>query len=532
MSVITKFKQSSLYNSAVIPYHIVRTATVGARAHWPGKKLTVIGVTGTNGKTTTCFMIWKMLNAAGHKTGLMTTVAWGVDQLENQIEHMTTVDAATLNQRIAKIAASGAEFLVLEVTSHALAQHRILGVPIDTAVFTNLTHEHLDYHRTFENYRAAKVKLFKKAKFGIVNADDPNSKYFAREVTAVKSYGLQQGDLQARNIELRADGVRFTADGQKFQLHLPGEFNVSNALAAILVGQHYGLKNRQIAAGLKTLEAVEGRMNLIDEGQNFQVLVDFAHTPDAFEQVFHAVAPAYGGTRAERAALRASGKAKTGSASSAGHASPAGSAGQNSATKTSAKAGVKPATKAGAKPAKLGRIITLFGGAGFRDESTRPERGAIAGKYSDIIIITEDDSRTEDPVAIANDFKRGVRRSGFPEKDLYVELNRQKAIRLALSLARRGDLILILGKGHEKTILRADGPHPFEDLKVTKKELCRLLRGKKTTKAAKTTKTKATTKATQAAKTAKPAEAAKITKTAKSTRSPKSKKAIKFQKKR
>ena len=476
MSVITKFKQSSLYNSAVIPYHIVRTATVGARAHWPGKKLTVIGVTGTNGKTTTCFMIWKMLNAAGHKTGLMTTVAWGVDQLENQIEHMTTVDAATLNQRIAKIAASGAEFLVLEVTSHALAQHRILGVPIDTAVFTNLTHEHLDYHRTFENYRAAKVKLFKKAKFGIVNADDPNSKYFAREVTAVKSYGLQQGDLQAHDIELRADGIRFTADSQKFQLHLPGKFNVSNALAAILVGQHYGLKNRQIAAGLKTLEAVEGRMNLIDEGQNFQVLVDFAHTPDAFEQVFHAVAPAYGGTRTERAKLRASGKTKT---------SPA-------------------QQKPSQKTTRLGRIITLFGGAGFRDESTRPERGAIAGKYSDIIIITEDDSRTEDPVAIANDFKRGVRRSGFPEKDLYVELNRQKAIRLALSLARRGDLVLILGKGHEKTILRADGPHPFEDLKVTKKELRRLLRGKKTTKVTKAGKTTKATQATKATKATKP----------------------------
>ena len=481
MSVITKFKQSSLYNSAVIPYHIVRTATVGARAHWPGKKLTVIGVTGTNGKTTTCFMIWKMLNAAGHKTGLMTTVAWGVDQLENQIEHMTTVDAATLNQRIAKIAASGAEFLVLEVTSHALAQHRILGVPIDTAVFTNLTHEHLDYHRTFENYRAAKVKLFKKAKFGIVNADDPNSKYFAREVTAVKSYGLQQGDLQAHDIELRADGVRFTADGQKFQLHLPGKFNVSNALAAILVGQHYGLKNRQIATGLKTLEAVEGRMNLIDEGQNFQVLVDFAHTPDAFEQVFHAVAPAYGGTRTERAKLRASGKAKTSSAQQ------------------------KPSQKT----TRLGRIITLFGGAGFRDESTRPERGAIAGKYSDIIIITEDDSRTEDPVAIANDFKRGVRRSGFPEKDLYVELNRQKAIRLALSLARRGDLVLILGKGHEKTILRADGPHPFEDLKVTKKELRRLLRAQKTTKATKATKSTKAAKSTQAAKSGKAAKSQK-----------------------
>lgn len=436
MNVVTKIKQTNLYNAAVIPYHIVQTAAIGAHARWPGKKLTVIGVTGTNGKTTTCFMIWKMLNAAGRKAGLMTTVAWGVDQLENQIEHMTTVDAGTLNRRIAKIAASGAEFLVLEVTSHALAQHRILGVPIDTAVFTNLTHEHLDYHRTFENYRAAKVKLFKKAKFGIVNADDPNAKYFAREVTAVKSYGLEQGDLQAHDVELRADGVRFVADGQKFQLRLPGKFNVSNALAAILVGQHYGLKNKAIAAGLKTLDAVEGRMNLIDEGQNFKVLVDFAHTPDAFEQVFSSVTPAYGGTRAERAKLVRDGK-------------------------------------------KPSRVIALFGGAGFRDESTRPERGEIAGKYSDIVIITEDDSRTEDPAKIAAAFKQGVLKSGFPETNLHIELNRQKAIRLALSLARRGDLVLILGKGHEKTILRADGAHPFEDLKVTKKELKKLLKAKK-----------------------------------------------------
>lgn len=441
MSVVTKIKQTNLYNSAVIPYHIVQTAAIGARAHWPAKKLTVIGVTGTNGKTTTCFMIWKMLNAAGHKTGLMTTVAWGVDRLENQIEHMTTVDAATLNHRIDAIARTGAEFLVLEVTSHALAQYRILGVPIDTAVFTNLTHEHLDYHRTFENYRAAKLKLFKKAQFGIVNADDQNSHYFAEAVPSCKSYGLNRGDLQAHDVELRADGVRFVADGQKFQLHLPGIFNVSNALAAILVGQHYGLDNKTIASGLKSLEAVEGRMNIIDEGQSFKVLVDFAHTPDAFEKVYTSVTPAYGGTREER-------------------------------TKANAKA-----QKSG-KKAPFGRVISLFGGAGFRDESTRPERGAVAARYSDIIIITEDDSRSEDPQKIADEFKAGALAAGFPEDALYVELNRTKAIRLALSLARRGDLVLVLGKGHEKTILRADGPHPFEDLKVTRKELKRLLKAK------------------------------------------------------
>lgn len=430
---LSQLKNSNLYNSAVIPYHVVQTATIAARAGWPGKKLKVIGVTGTNGKTTTCFMIWKMLNAAGHKTGLMTTVAWGIDKLENQIEHMTTADARTLNARIAKIAASGAEFLVLEVTSHALAQHRILGVPIDTAVFTNLTHEHLDYHKTFSNYRSAKVRLFKKAQFGIVNADDPNARYFADAVSSVKSYGIKKGDLRASEVKLLANGVKFVAGGQKYQLNLPGEFNVSNALAAILVGSHYGLKPKTMAAGLKQLEAVEGRMNLIDEGQNFTVLVDFAHTPDAFEKVFEAVAPAYGGTRAERA---------------------------------------KQATK------KPGRIISLFGGAGRRDESTRGERGEIAAKYSDIIILTEDDSRDEKPAAIVADFKAGIEKTDFPADQIHVELNREKAIALALSLAKKGDAVLVLGKGHEKTILRADGPHDFEDLKVTRKQLKKLIKSK------------------------------------------------------
>ena len=166
------------YNTAVLPYHFAQSITAELKFHHPGKKLRVIGVTGTNGKTTTCFMIWNMLNHAGHKAGLMTTVAWGVDNLTPELGHMTTVDAFTLNRRILKIAEKKAEFLVLEVTSHALAEFRTLGIPIEIAVFTNLTHDHLDYHKTITNYRNAKGRLFRKAQFSILNADDPATDYY------------------------------------------------------------------------------------------------------------------------------------------------------------------------------------------------------------------------------------------------------------------------------------------------------------------------------------------------------------------
>ena len=158
MSFKSKLEKLPFYNDAVLPYHYIQSVVAGAKYHHPAKNLRVIGVTGTNGKTTTCFMIWHMLNSAGLKTGLMTTVAWGIDDLEPELGHMTTVDAFTLNSRIKKIKDAGAEFLVLEVTSHALAEFRTLNIPFEIAIFTNLTHDHLDYHKTFAKYRAAKGK--------------------------------------------------------------------------------------------------------------------------------------------------------------------------------------------------------------------------------------------------------------------------------------------------------------------------------------------------------------------------------------
>lgn len=431
------------YNKLVIPYHVLRADLAAHQYGFPGKRMRVIGVTGTNGKTSTCFLIWKMLNAAGHKTGLMTTVAWGVDKLEKQIEHMTTVDAKTLNFRMKKIADAGAEFLVLEVTSHALAQHRTFGVPIEIAVMTNVTHEHLDYHKTFENYRDAKRRLFKMAKYGVVNEDDKSWAYFAKDVKEYITYGINSGILRAKDVRLGAQGVEYFVDSEasagdkyvagdkytrggkhvsgdilRIKTKIPGEFTVYNSLAAVAVGLKLGLSKEQISQGILALDSVEGRMNRVDLGQNFEVIVDYAHTPDAFLKVYESVVPG-----------------------------------------------------------KKGRIISLSGGAGRRDESTRGERGEIAAKNSDIVIITEDDSRDENPAEIAEEFVRGAEQAGFLRgKNLLVELNREKAIQMAVDLAKKDDIVLILGKGHEKTILRATGAVPFEDLKVTREALKKRLK--------------------------------------------------------
>ena len=397
------------YNQAVLPYHFAQAVIASTKNGFPGRKLRVIAVTGTNGKTTTCFMLWNMLKTAGHKTGIMTTVAYGVDKLSPELGHMTTVDALTLNSRIKSIADSGAEFLILEVTSHALAEFRTLGIPVEIAIFTNLTHEHLDYHKTLEGYRNAKGKLFKKAKFSILNADDSATKYYKTISKDYTTYGIKHGTNRPENVKLLVSGVKYSFHGMNIETRIPGEFNVMNSLAAVIAGEKLGLEKSDIEKGIKTLASVEGRMNVIDEGQPFTVIVDYAHAPDAIEKVFNSV-----------------------------------------------------------KDHK-GRIISVHGGAGRRDPSTRPIRGELLAKHSDIVIITEDDSRDEPLDKIMQGFVDGATKAGKTlDKDLFTEPDRKKAIKLALDKAKKGDLVLILGKGHEKTILRADGPHDFEDIKVTK----------------------------------------------------------------
>ncbi len=423
MSLKSVVEKIPFYNQLVLPIHWVQAMKASTEYDFPAKKLRVIAVTGTNGKTTTCFMIWKMLNEAGRKAGLLTTVGWSEDgeHMHKQFEHMTTERVEVLNKRMRAVADAGSEFLILETTSHAMMQFRTLGVPVEIAVFTNLTHEHLDYHKTFENYRKAKLKLFKKAKYGVINADDENARYFENIYASgdMTTYGIRQGELRATEVKLSAAGVEYSCGDINIRTQIPGKFNVYNSLAAVAVGKKVGLTKQQIERGIYALTEVEGRMTRIREGQDYEVIVDYAHQPDALEKVFESVGKAMAGRK----------------------------------------------------------IIALHGGAGQRDPSTREPRGEILGKNSDVVIITEDDSRDEDPKEIAGMFVVGAEKAGkVMDKDLFVELDRRKAIEKAIRMARRGDLVLILGKGHEKTILRADGPHDFEDIKVAKEVIRKSLK--------------------------------------------------------
>ncbi len=430
MSLKSKMEKMPGYNMAVRPLHWLQAVRAAKKYKYPAKNLRVIAVTGTNGKTTTSWMIWKMLNESGRKCGLLTTVGWSEDGtvIHEQVEHMTTERVEVLNERMAKVRDAGAEFLVLETTSHALSQSRIYGVPIEVAVFTNLTKEHLDYHGTFEKYRAAKLRLFKGAKCGVINADDGSAGYFEKAVKnaggEIITYGIGRGDVCATGVKLETGGVEYSCgdifNGKRIRVKtkIPGRFNVYNSLAAVAVGLKIGLTDAEITKGIYALGSVEGRMTRVDAGQDFTVIVDYAHQPDALKKVFESV----------------------------GH-----------------EAGFS------------GKIISLHGGAGRRDHATREPRGEILGQCSDVVIITEDDSRDEDPAEIAQMFVRGAEKAGKElGKDLFVELDREKAIGKAIGMASSGDLVLILGKGHEKTILRGDKAVPFEDVKVVEG----VLRGK------------------------------------------------------
>lgn len=404
--------------------HLMEAALISALNGRPARKMHVIGVTGTNGKTTTCFMIHSILVEAGLKTALLTTVGYGVNHhITSQIEHMTTVSPRTLQSRLRSFRNTGVEWLVMEVTSHALAQHRDWGVPYEVAVLTNLTHEHLDYHKTFERYRSAKLKLFKYAarhgrKLGIINADDPSASTFAAAVPNRVFYGLNKGDARPQNLVLRSDGseydVRLGATTYHIRCNLPGEFNVANSLAAVCVAHSLGLPQEVIEAGIANLKSVEGRMNAINEGQAYSAVVDFAHTPDAFERLL---------------------------------------------------SDVRETTK--------GKLVVLFGSAGRRDETKRAEQGKIAGKYADEVVLTEEDDRDIDGHEILEQIAMGARESGKKdETNLFKILDRTEAINFATTrVSSAADTVIFLGKGHEKTIERADGEHSWNEAETVRQAI-------------------------------------------------------------
>lgn len=396
---------------------------------FPARKLRAIGVTGTNGKTTTSFFIHRMLHEAGVPVALMSTVANGMGaEIETQQEHATTARAFVLQKRLREYVKNGAEWVVVETSSHALAQHRVWGIPYEIAVMTNVTGDHLDYHGTFEHYRDSKRKLFaiankNKRGFGVVNAEDDTAEAFLSDIDESITYGIEQGALRAEDVELTSAGSTYTVrtggDAYTISINIPGAFNVSNSLAALAVGRRIGLSVEDIERGLSALRTVEGRMNTVDEGQPFSVIVDFASTPDGFEKLFSSV-----------------------------------------------------------RPLVKGRLIAVFGSAGRRDEAKRALQGEIAAKYADILVLTEEDDRDVDGSAILEQIAEGARKEGAVDNTtLLKELDRTKAIEKAFSLAiSKNDTVVLLGKGHERTIERADGEHDWNETEVARELLRKLQR--------------------------------------------------------
>ncbi len=438
-SLVKKVVPQNLFRD-IEPYgHLGEAMLYQIKAGFPAKGLNIIGVTGTDGKTTTSTLITQMLRNSGKKVAMITTIS--VDYGDGKGEQpnptrMTTMGAASLIKLLQKVKDNGVDWLVLETTSHALAQHRVWGVPYSVAVMTNIGHEHLDYHRTFERYRDAKRMLFKQTsanrkglQVGIINADDPSAAFFYRDTTNPILYSVEKTPAQlnkalgltpneeildpngtlayASNVKLSPSGSTFDVqlDGQSFNItcHLPGSFNVYNSLAALCVGDAIGLTRKEIEQGIASLGSVEGRMTRVDEGQDFEVIVDYAHTPESFEKLFKEI---------------------------------------------------KPLTK--------GKLIGVFGSAGRRDEAKRAEQGRIAGKYCDIVIATEEDDRDIDGMEILTQIAGGAEKSGKKrDTNLFLVHKREDAVVKAVKMAKKGDVILLLGKGHEKSIL-SNGPKAAE----------------------------------------------------------------------
>lgn len=414
-TVVKKIIPKNLFKTVEPLGHLLEAMIFNVIYRFPARDLKVIGVTGTNGKTSTSFIIHRMLVESGYNAALMTTVAYGVgNDIKPQVAHMTSVSVPVLMKRLRYMRSHSVDWLVLETTSHALAQHRVWGVPYSVAVMTNITHEHLDYHGTFEKYRDAKRKMFKMAnrnrkglRTGIINAEDPSAELFARDIAHPITYGVDGANLSAKNVQLSPEGVAYDVQVAGEQLHitckLPGSFNVYNSLAAVGVGQTIGLSAKQIERGIAALEGVEGRMTRIDEGQAFSVIVDYAHTPDSFEKLFKDL-----------------------------------------------------------KPVVKGKLIVVFGSAGRRDAEKRAVQGHLAGKYADIVVLTEEDDRDIDGMEIMENIAKGAEGAGKTRnKDLYLVHDRSEAIEFAFHKAKKGDTVLLLGKGHEKDILR-NGPRAAE----------------------------------------------------------------------
>lgn len=398
------------------------TASANFFAH-PEQKLKLTAVTGTNGKTTTTFLVEAMLRAAARKSVLVGTIEVHLAGEVRESPH-TTPEARDLLALFTEGVQAGASEAVMEMSSHALDQERVWGMPVDVAIFTNLTQDHLDYHGTMERYFAAKQRLFAGVgtpppRVAVVNAEDSYGhrleKFALREGSVVATYGLEKGDWRAEQVVLRAGETSFVLKSPVGEIplrtNLTGRVNVLNTLAAAAAAYARGVSLERIAAGVAELPFVPGRFQTVPNDRSITVAVDYAHTDDALLNLI-------------RLARELAGKEH--------------------------------------------RVITLFGCGGDRDRTKRPKMGRAAGRGSDLVVLTSDNPRTEDPGIIIEQALRGVEETGT---DCIVEADREQAIRRALATAKTGDIVLLAGKGHEKTQVLADRTIPFDDAEVAARVL-------------------------------------------------------------
>ena len=393
---------------------------------YPANRMRMVGVTGTNGKTTTTHMIRHILKAQGFKVGVIGTVHIMIGDTSYPI-HNTTPDVVDLQHILHQMVQENVEYCVMEVSSHALALGRVSGVEFDTAVFTNLTQDHLDFHKTFENYLAAKCKLFEQVsapnqvkdnKGAVINIDDSYGYRVMEKTTAptITYSTLGKGTLNASDVHMSTKNSQYTVNykGESYpvSMNTTGLFNVYNTLAAIGACLQEGISMEAIDTALKTFSSVPGRFELIEEGQDFAVVVDYAHTPDGLQNILET-----------------------------------------------------------AKAIKENRIIIVFGCGGDRDATKRPIMGRIAAEYGDKIYVTSDNPRTEDPVQIVKDVEVGVKEALREGTSYEVIVDRREAINHAIHDAKAGDIVIIAGKGHENyQILKNETIH-FDDREEARKAL-------------------------------------------------------------
>ena len=390
---------------------------------YPSRKLRMIGVTGTNGKTTTTYLLRSILQEAGFKVGIIGTIQNSIGERVVPTKN-TTPDVIDLQGLLAEMVASSMDYVVMEVSSHALALERVAGCEFDVGIFTNMTRDHLDFHITFENYLAAKAKLFeslgragnyKNGKTAIINIDD-GAADFILSCTACRTitYGINtEADLKAEHADIKATGTRFNIVGSfdhiALQLRITGLFNVYNVLGAVGAALAEGIDIQIIKTALEKFQSVPGRFELVNVGQPFSVIVDYAHTPDGLENVLKTV---------RQIAKR--------------------------------------------------HIIVVFGCGGDRDRSKRPIMGELAVEYGDIVIATSDNPRSEDPDAILDEIEIGIKVE-LTEGKIYEKISdRRQAIARALQIAEKDDIVIITGKGHENYQILKDRTISFDDKEVVK----------------------------------------------------------------